>query len=151
MIKPQVYSDYRYQFSKQWNVEDLPIGCLISACFYHFNLEMTDKIYDIGAVEVFKFEEIISFKVRSKCFGYSKHRIRNLINRFEEYKQNGDYSKALNCLDIKQLLEDGLMREQDFLDSLAEKADIFFLKGSLNEAIETCLKALKRLTTNSPT
>lgn len=151
-LKPQIFADYRFKFAKSWSFEDLPPGCLISAFFHHFNLEMRARLYEIGTSgETFTFDDIISFKARAKCFGFAKHRIRNLISRFQEHKDNKDFAKALQCLDVKLVFEDGLMRRQDLLDTLAEKADLFFLKGDYNSAITTCEKALEKLTAHSPT
>lgn len=151
-LKPQIFADYRFTMPASWSLGDLPTGCVVNPIFYHFNLNMRDKVYDIGSSQpAFEVADIISFKARTKCYGYNRHRVRNLIGRFQDHKDRRQYTKAIHCLDVKLVVEDGLLREQDYLDTLAEKADLFFLNGSYQEAIDTCMRALKRLSTNSPT
>lgn len=152
MLKPQVYADYRYKFPKNWTFDDLPGGCLVQACSHHLNLTMNDRTYEVGGKHpVFTTGDIISFKVRTICPKFQKHRIRSLLSRYEDHKKNGNYREAIFLLGTKLHIEDSLKGDQDFLDTLAELADLYLLKGDYLKAIETCDKSRKKLGIHSPT
>lgn len=152
MVKPQVFSDYRYTFPKNWSFDDLPGGCLIHACMYHFNIHLRDRIYEIGAdKDAFLLDDIIDFNNRTICLGFNGHRVRNLISHYEEHKATKEFRSAVRLLQIKLAVEEHLMCQQVYLDTLAELAEVYLLMGEYNKAIETCSQTMKRLNTHSPT
>lgn len=152
MVKPQVYADYRYVFPKAWSFDDLPGGCLVHACMYHFNIHLRDKIYDIGTErDTFEEDDLIEFNLKTISLGFNKHRIRNLIGHYESHKKSGEFGYAVKMLKIKLAVEEYLMRDQDFLDTMAELAEVHLNRGDFQAAIDTCSQAMKKLSTHSPT
>jgi len=152
MVKPQVYLDYSFIFPKNFIFEDLPAGALAHACAYHFGIVLRDRIYNVGkTAEPFNIDDILSFKIRPKCYGYRKHKVRNLIGMYEINRDLKDFDMATRLLELKLVVEDNLFREQEYLDNLAEIADICLLKEEASKAVEICNRALKRVSSNSPT
>ena len=151
-VKSQVYYDYNYLFASNFAFEDLSAGSLIHSCFFHFNLQMRDRKYILEKIACpFKLEDIIDFKVASRMYGFKKHKLRNLTNVFEKHRDEQKYALALKLLDIKLSIEQNLFREQDYLDTLAEIADIYLLKEDYDQSIDVCKRAVNRLSSYSPT
>lgn len=152
MLKPQIYADYRFKFPKNWTFDDLPGGCLVHACSHHLNLTLNDRTYLVGGQHpVFTTGDIISFKVRTICPKFQKHRIRSLLSHYEDHIKCGNYQEAIILLGTKLSIENSLMSDQDYLDTLAELADLYLTKGDYLMAVKTCLKSRNKMATHSPT
>ena len=151
LLKSQVYNDYGFQFSKNFFLEDLPCGILVQACFYHFNVKMEDKKYELGLKDPFKISNILSFDICSKSFGYKSHKLRSIINTYSSSLDNKKYDSATRLLEVKLAMEEFLGREQDVLENLAELCDVYLLMEKYAASIEISQRGIKRVSAFSPT
>lgn len=160
-IVPQCYYDFGYSLplvEKKEGVSEpegiaanfgkngIPIGILCAACFHHFNLKMSARMYTNSPGEtVFFGEDIEGFLMSSGNFSFQSLRILKLMDNQHQLLSEETAGTALGLIKIKVDLYEMLGNQGEAKNALIEYSESLLQVGDLDGCLAECKSAYNQV------
>lgn len=151
MIRPQVCYEYGYVIQESFKKDEIPMGMLCAACFYHFGMSMADNTYiQRKDRETFHLMDFEGFTMKTQGYSLKKHKIYSLADSYSRMNVNDHGSNALRVLTLKTELADWLGKESELTACIIDQADIQLQVKDYDGCSQTCNRAFKKLGSKNP-
>jgi len=152
-LKRQIKYDFNFILSKKIDIEYMPHGALLDSFCYHTGVELRNQNYSyIGkSATPFIASDFLKFTLKANSYSMDSHPLKKVVEtQYHKARGDGSFEKASKLLRLKLTIEETLLDKYEYLETLAELADLHLDAKKYQESLEMSNKAIELTSPFSP-